>query len=87
MDSDRGRATLISLMRAHCGCLVSRVTKYLLCCVSVVVAQQTAKPRAALDLTIVLADSSTRLDDLVAQSLVISFAVIMSQKFSDSRAQ
>lgn len=49
--------------------------------------QQPAKPLAALDLTAILSDFFAELDDLVAEPLVVSFAVITEQKFLDCFAE
>ena len=46
-----------------------------------IIPQQPAKSFATLDLTPSLIDFCAGLDDLVAETLVVSFAVIMEQEF------
>ncbi len=52
-----------------------------------VVAQKPAEPLATLDRPIRLADFFAGLDDLVAKTLVVSFAMIMEQEFSNCFAE
>ena len=46
-----------------------------------IIPQQPAKSFATFNLTVSLADLFARLNDLVAKTLVVSFAMIMEQKF------
>ena len=52
-----------------------------------IIPQQPAKSFATLDLTPSLTDFFAGLDDLVAETLVVSFAVIMEQEFLNCFAE
>ena len=52
-----------------------------------IIPQQPAKSFATLEFTVSLADFFAGLDDLVAKTLVVSFAMIMEQEFSNCCAE
>ncbi len=52
-----------------------------------IVAKHATKSFATLDLAITLANFVTRLDDLIAQALVISLSVIVDNEFVTSISQ
>ena len=56
-------------------------------CLAMIILQQPAKSYATLEFTVSLADFFTGLDDLVAETLVVSFAVIMEQEFLNCFAE
>jgi len=57
------------------------------CSVAVIVSQEAANPLAALDLALRLAEFLTWINQLIAQSLMVSLSVIMFQELADSSAQ
>ncbi len=52
-----------------------------------IIPEQSAKSFATLKFTVSLADFFAGLDDLVTKTLVVSFAMIMEQEFSNCRAE
>ncbi len=52
-----------------------------------IIPQQPAKSFATLEFTVSLSDFFAGLDDLVAETLVVSFAVIMEQEFLNCFAE
>ena len=57
------------------------------CSITIIVSKQAAKPFAAFDVALHEADFLARIDQSIAQSLMVSFSVIMFQELSDSRAK
>ena len=58
-----------------------------LCSVAIVVTQEPAEPLAALNLALRAADFAVRIDQLIAQALVISLFVIMIEELMDRPAE
>ena len=56
-------------------------------CLAMIIPQQPAKSFATLEFTVSLADFFAGLDDLVTKTLVVSFAMIMEQEFSNCCAE
>ena len=57
------------------------------CSITIVVSKQAAEPLATFDLALRLADFLTWINQLIAQSLMVSFSMIMFQELADSRAK
>ena len=77
----------IRLMGAYRGRVVEGTNEGPLRGLAMIIPQQPAKSIATLDLTVSLADFFAGLDDLVAETLVVSFAVIMEQEFLNCFAE